>query len=284
MVVVPRCHAGLPPLCSGLLALVWLGCAAIGSVQAATSTPASDAGGVKLEVADVVELSVVGRPELTTTIKVSEVGQLEVPLAGSIPVLGISLEAAAERVATAYREGEFFVDPDVRIALVVPRLPPISVGGEVVQPGRLAFVKDLTVKDAVARVGGLTPQAAEVAYILRFSGSEGIPVRIEVDLANPDFAAGSRNVVLLAGDRLEVLAAPRFTIQGAVRNPSAYALRRGVTVNLAIEAAGGLTERGSRKRVEIRRKDGSGRVRLIDAEIDDLVQANDVIEVKERRF
>lgn len=295
MTDVPRCHAGFRPFCTGLLALVLLGCAMLGSVQAAdvragaaapsTATlPGPDEGGVKLEVGDVVEVSMVGRPELTTTTRVSPQGHLEVPLAGSIPVLGVSLESAAERVATAYREGEFFVDPEVHVALVVPRPQPISVGGEVMQPGRIQFVKDLSVRDAVARLGGLTPRAAEVAYILRFSGSEGVPVRIEVDLANPDFAAGSRNVILLAGDRLEVLAAPRFTIQGAVANPNAYPLRRGVTVSAAIDAAGGLSERGSRKRVQIRRKDGAGRVRDIDAEMEDLVQANDVIEVKERRF
>lgn len=300
MVDFPLYRAGFAPFCTRLLAALLLACtmpgpgagaqaaaAAPGRPAAAAAKPAdpgSDASDLRLEAGDTVELSMVGRPELTIKTKVSDEGNLDVPLAGSVPVLGASLATAAERVATAYREGEFFIDPEVHITLAVPRPEQIGVGGEVVHPGVVTLVRNLSVKDAVALVGGVTPRAAEVAYILRRSVAGSAPVRIEVDLVNAGFALNSQNVILLAGDRLEVPPSPRFEVQGAVRNPASYSLRRGMTVSQAIEAAGGLNGRGSSRRVAILRKDATGTVRELDADTGNVVQANDVIRVKERLF
>jgi polysaccharide export outer membrane protein len=63
-----------------------------------------------------------------------------------------------------------------------------------------------------------------------------------------------------------------------------YRVEPGMTVTQAIARAGGVTARGSRKRVEIRRKGPDGREQTFSARPDEPVQANDVLRVKESIF
>jgi len=63
-----------------------------------------------------------------------------------------------------------------------------------------------------------------------------------------------------------------------------YKLERGMTVSRAISAGGGLTTRGSERRVVIKRKDKSGKEQHYSAKGSDLLQADDVLMVKEGLF
>lgn len=235
-----------------------------------------------LSAGDVITLTVFGRPELTTTVYVSESGSIDVPLAGSIPVSGLSPGEAAERVATAYREGQYLIDPQVNIVLAAFRSQQISVLGEVARPGRFPMDTRTSVLDALAQAGGVTEQGANRAFILRRSGG-GVD-RFEVDLTDLLSRGAGQVVELRAGDTVVVPRAELFYIYGEVQRPNSYALRPGMTVIEAISLAGGLTQRGSSRRVQVKRKDKDGALRTVDAEVDDRVRADDVINVRERIF
>ena len=78
---------------------------------------------------------------------------------------------------------------------------------------------------------------------------------------------------------------------GAKVAPEAYAARlsglvteHGMTVVQALSRSGGVTQRGSSNRVEIRRRDADGQFVTLRPELTDLVQADDVILIKERIF
>lgn len=237
---------------------------------------------VTLAPGDSITMSVFGRPELTLTGYVSDAGMIDVPLAGSIPVAGLSPAQAAERVATAYREGEYLVDPQVNIVLAAIRSQQISVLGEVERPGRFPIDTRTTVLDALAQAGGIGPLGDEKAFILR-RGADGVD-RYEVDLRDLLSAGAGQVVQLRAGDTIVVPKAPLFYIYGEVQRPNAYPLRGGMTVIEAIAVAGGLTPRGSSRRIEIKRNLKDGDTRRFDADIDNAVQPEDVINVKERIF
>jgi len=57
-----------------------------------------------------------------------------------------------------------------------------------------------------------------------------------------------------------------------------------MTVIEAIAKAGGITLRGSQRRVEIKRKQPSGSYSTVKAKLGDLVQPDDVVQVKESIF
>ena len=83
-----------------------------------------------------------------------------------------------------------------------------------------------------------------------------------------DYRIGSQVIVREAQD---------FFISGEVRAPGAYPARAGLTVEQALALAGGLTERGSTRRIEIKRV-GEEEI-LKGVQLDDLVKPGDTIKV-----
>ena len=78
--------------------------------------------------------------------------------------------------------------------------------------------------------------------------------------------------------------AAQFFVTGEVSHPAAYRLEPGLTVLQAIAQAGGVTARGSERRVEIKRTMAGGEVLTISAKSSEKIFANDVIRVKESIF
>ncbi|HEX5757444.1 MAG TPA: SLBB domain-containing protein, partial [Arenimonas sp.] len=91
-------------------------------------------------------------------------------------------------------------------------------------------------------------------------------------------------LTLRGGDSVFVPGAEQFSIYGEVNAPNIYRLDPGMTVVEAITRGGGVTPRGSRSRVEIRRVKSDGSFETRSAELDDRVEPNDVVRVKERLF
>jgi polysaccharide export outer membrane protein len=63
-----------------------------------------------------------------------------------------------------------------------------------------------------------------------------------------------------------------------------YRLEPGMTVIQAVARAGGITVRGSDRRIEIKRPAKDGKYEIIHAKPDDVIAADDVIRVKESIF
>ena len=90
--------------------------------------------------------------------------------------------------------------------------------------------------------------------------------------------------MVAGGDTVYVPRAPQFYVYGEVQKPGMYKLERGMTVSRAISAGGGLTTRGSERRVVIKRKDKNGKEQQYSAKGSDLLAADDVVMVKEGLF
>ncbi|MGH8737617.1 MAG: SLBB domain-containing protein, partial [Burkholderiales bacterium] len=109
--------------------------------------------------------------------------------------------------------------------------------------------------------------------------------RIEVDVPAM-YRAGdfSRDIELHSGDSIYVPRAPVFYIYGEVRRAGVYRLEPGMTVAQALSVGGGLTERGTERGLEIRRRTPDGKAREIEARLTASVEPDDVIYVKESLF
>ena len=75
-----------------------------------------------------------------------------------------------------------------------------------------------------------------------------------------------------------------FYIYGEVIHAGAYPVKAGMTVMQAISIGGGITPRGSERRIKLRRLQADGKTREYDASLVDVVKADDVIFVKEALF
>ena len=76
---------------------------------------------------------------------------------------------------------------------------------------------------------------------------------------------------------------PPFYMAGQVRNPGVHILEPGMTVQQAIALAGGLTDRGSDRRITASRL-VKGKLTDIGLKLEDRVMANDVITIGQRLF
>ena len=94
----------------------------------------------------------------------------------------------------------------------------------------------------------------------------------------------SQNYVVKQGDIAYVPRMKEFFVYGEVRNPGVYRLRPGMTVIQALSASGGLSERGTDKGIVVTRRSQDGKTGNIDVGINDLLQPDDVLIIKEGLF
>jgi polysaccharide export outer membrane protein len=105
-----------------------------------------------------------------------------------------------------------------------------------------------------------------------------------VNLQSLQSGALSQNVALRAGDTIFVPRAETVFVSGEVRNPGEYVMRSsGMTVRQALALAGGVSERGSSRRIQIVRV-VNGKEETISATLQMTLKAGDTIVVQERYF
>jgi polysaccharide biosynthesis/export protein len=236
-----------------------------------------------LGVGDWVTIEIQGQRDSTSSY-VNADGTITVPLAGNVPVAGISPVQAAARVAKALMDGGYFIDPHVTVRVTQPLSQLVSVLGEVETPGRFPITARTTIVDLLAQAGGMKETASDMGYLLR-SDDTGHTVNYPIKL---NMANGSKEApptwVLQGGDSLVVPRADHFSVIGEVTTPGRYPLEPGMTVIQAIARAGGITERGSERRIQVKRADKPGHYQTLSAKAGDPVMADDIIRVKESLF
>lgn len=237
-----------------------------------------------LGIGDAVSVQVYGRPELSVTTYVGDDGSMPVPLAGNVAVAGLAPAKAAEKIAAAFRQRQLLVDPQVTVFLVQSRSQQVSVLGAVRSPGRYGVESTTTVLDVLAQAGGIADNGGTTVVVMR-PDDAGRLTRHVTDLQG--LGDSDRELPLLTlrgGDSVFVPGAEQFSIYGEVNTPNIYRLDPGMTVVEAITRGGGVTPRGSRSRVEIRRVKPDGSFETRSAALDDRIEPNDVVRVKERLF
>jgi polysaccharide biosynthesis/export protein len=246
-------------------------------------SPAARAQTSVLGAGDSVTIQIFGEQE-ATPVYVGDDGTINVPYVGKIPVAGISPVEAANRVTKALKDGGFFVDPHVTVLVTQTRSQMVSIVGEVGSPGRYPITPRTTLVDLLAQAGGVKETAADVGYIVR-TDEAGLVTRYPVNLnVVKDIPDAPSTLTLMGGDSLVVPRAEQFSIEGEVTSPGRYRIEPGMTVMQAIARAGGITARGSERRVRIKRAQKPGQYQDIHAKPGDLVKAGDIIVVKESIF
>ncbi|MGZ5038650.1 MAG: polysaccharide export protein EpsE [Usitatibacter sp.] len=251
------------------------------------STDAQAAADLRLEalgMGDLVRVTVFRNPELTTEARVSERGTILFPMLGEVPISGLTPSQAGQRIADRLRAGKYVVNPEVNVSLAQVNSRQVSVLGAVAKPGRYPLDStNVRLSDFLAVAGGIAAGGSDEVTIL--TNRSGKQEKIEVDLGkmlrNGDF---SKNVALEPGDTIFVQKAPMVYIYGEVQKAGAYPLTPHMTVMQALAMGGGVTVRGTERGIKISRREDNGNTRRIDASLNDSVQPDDVIYVRESLF
>jgi polysaccharide export outer membrane protein len=226
----------------------------------------------KLGVGDALRVTVFQQPDLTTETRVTERGTISMALLGEVKVAGLSATDAAKHIAGQLKSGKFLRNPQVSVAVTTVRSRQVNLLGMVARPGRYPLDDTSSqLTDVIAAAGGIAEGGADFVTLVREGKSQRIPLM-------------AKGVYLKNGDTLHVERAPVFYIYGEVARSGAYRIEPNMTVMQAIAAGGGITPRGSDRRLKLRRPDAKGKLVETDVGLQDTIKPDDVIYVRESIF
>jgi polysaccharide export outer membrane protein len=238
---------------------------------------------VLLGPGDVVKMSVYGSPDLSLETRVSESGNITFPLLGQVSVGGLSVAAAEKKIGDMLEKGGYLKKAQVNMLVTTLASQQVSVLGYVNRPGRYAVEGRRKVLDLLAMAGGIHGEGGDIINLVRTRNGNTTRETIDVvDMVRKGEL--NKDYEVAGGDVIYVERAPRAYVTGEVTRPGPFRLERGMTVQQAVSAGGGLSLRGSNNGMKITRKDASGNPVTINVKASDPVQVDDVIVVRESWF
>jgi polysaccharide export outer membrane protein len=270
------------PILSSFARFARLAFAVVGA--ALLTAPAWAQTGEAIGEGDTVRVTVFQSPDLSVEGRVGADGAIPYPLLGQVKIAGLSTAAAGGRIADQLKRGGYLKNPQVTVAVTAMRSRQVSVLGHVTRPGRYALDDSSSrLTDVLALAGGIAPTGDDIVQVMINRGGKIAKMAVDVPVM---FKSGdlSKNIEVRSGDTIFVSRAPVFYIYGEVTHSGAYRLEQNMSVMQALSVGGGLSPRGTDRGLKVNRLMPDGSVRTIDAKLTDLVQADDVIYVKESIF
>jgi polysaccharide biosynthesis/export protein len=131
-----------------------------------------------LDAGDRIRLTVFEQEGITNTYSVDQAGYISVPLIGSVPARGKTIQQIEAAVADKLKKG-YLRDPD--IAVEVDRYRPLFIMGEVGAAGQYSYVPGMTAQKAIAAAGGFSPRAnQENVDVTRQINGESLTGRVTI--------------------------------------------------------------------------------------------------------
>jgi len=134
----------------------------------------------RLSKSDVVDIAFTFSPEFNQTLTVQPDGYIVLCGAGMVLAEGLTLLQFREELVRAY--AGILNEPDITVSLKEFEKPYFLASGEVAHPGKYELRGDLTVNEAVAIAGGLTPQARHSQVVVFRRISTGVAETHVIDL------------------------------------------------------------------------------------------------------
>lgn len=262
-----------------LLSVVFIVLTVVASAQAQGS-PAARPTDYVVGPQDVLRIVVFEEPTLSGSFRIDADGSFQYPFLGRVAAAGKSLRDLEQQMSKQL-EGGFVRRAQVSMEVEQFRSRSLFVIGEVRSPGKFPMTGQMTVLEALAAAGSVTPNAGSEVLVLRTATADAAqpvsPVAANeanvrrVNLADLQLGKLSENIPLQEGDTVFVPKAEKFYMTGQIKSPGAYTWERGLTVLQAMSLAGGLTDKGSNRRMRV--------IRLIEGKkVERSISLTDVIE------
>lgn len=181
-------HDGIGAWTCAALFVLTAGCSTVEDAprgkDAYAAIPAPPAVGMDYRIAadDVLRISIYHEPGLSMEdARVTAAGMVRMPLAGDVPVAGLSASEAADVIAGRLGQ-RYLVSPQVTVFVKNAVGRRVTVDGEVREPGLFPFDGRLTLSRAVAMAKGPT-RLASLGQIVVVREEEGQRLAAMFDLA-----------------------------------------------------------------------------------------------------
>lgn len=124
--------------------------------------------------------------------KVSQSGEIFLPLVGSVKVVGLNRRQARERVEAVLKE--YIREP--RVGMVINTDGRVMIFGAVIQPGMFNMKNKMSVMEAILAAGGFQREKAEMSNVIIIRGPVEKPTILKLNLKK----------MILKGDRTDDIA------------------------------------------------------------------------------
>ncbi len=217
-------------------------------------------------------------------------GALDFPLIGQVQASGKTISEL--RAELASKLSKYINTPDITVNLVESASRPVSVVGEVVNPGVRQMVGPQHLLDAISMAGGLKPDAGPNVLVTRqpqwgklqagavtedeatHSSSTKLPLDSLLALKAPE-----NNILMEPGDTVSVPRAELVYVVGDVKKPGGFELTAHNTMELlhAVSLAEGLVPNNAASHARILRPapNGDGPVSEIPIDIPKILAGKD---------
>lgn len=232
---------------------------------------------------DSIKIFVYGHPDLTTETKINDAGNITFPLIGEVLVDGLTPSALERKLVKLFVSRDLLRNPQVNVLTSSLHSQMVSVLGEVRNQGRYPIEGKRSLTDILTMAGGILPEGGEIVTIIRLDGDKWTRQTINVlDMVKSNDLAG--NIIVKSDDLIYVERAPRFYIYGEVQRAGSYRLERNMTVVQGLSMGGGLNPKGTERGLKIQRRDADGKLEMLNAKPNDLIQPDDVLYIRESIF
>lgn len=255
-------------------------------MPAAASAAASATPGYQIAPGDVIGVSVVNFPNLTTSqAMVTPDGTISLPLLDQVSVTGLTQEQVTRLLVRKWRK--YVINPSVTVSLVQKHAQTVVLNGYLTRTGVLDYKPGLHLLDALAQMGGALPAADATRAVLTHPDGTKVPL----DLSHPETKAGTEvDVVLQPGDILYMPQQEgKVSVTGdGIKQPGSMYYKENLTLLDAISASGGvnpdtadlpaatLTRNGGDKKIDLQALLKAG-----DPKADVLLASGDIINIPE---
>jgi polysaccharide biosynthesis/export protein len=238
---------------------------------------------------DQLRITVFDEPELTNTYRVEGDGFITFPLINRVAAAGLTPAELQDRIRTHLANG-YLKNPTVRVEIEQYKSQYVIVGGEVRMPGKISMTGTMTLPEALAAAGSPTAAASTEVIVtharkpIADGALDKAPDSIHVNLKKLQLGTAGQDILLQDGDTIFVPKAQTFYINGLVRNAGQFIWEPGLSVQQAIALAGGLSERGSDRRIKVDRRMPDGTIKEMSVDLNSLVEPNDTVKISQRIF
>ena len=201
---------------------------------------------------DLVEMSVFDTPELSGKLRVSNTGDIILPLVGSIHVASMKAGDVQNLIRQKFIDGGFLKDPQVTVFVAEYATQGVSVLGEIKSPGIYPAFGAHTLMDYISLAGGLTPLAGTNITVARMGHSDD-PEHVKISASSAP--KPMNNPEILPGDSIFVEKTGLVYVIGEVARPGGFPMDHDdhLTILQAIALAQGTTYTAAKSSTKILR-------------------------------
>jgi polysaccharide export outer membrane protein len=207
---------------------------------------------------DLVEMSVFDTPELSGKLRVSNAGDVILPLVGTVHVDGLNATDVQSLIRRKLIDGGFVNDPQVTVFVNEYATQGVSVLGEVKTPGIYPAFGAHNLIAYISVAGGLTPLAGTTITITRAAHPDQ-PEQVKISASTASNPLN--NPAILPGDTIFVEKTGLVYVVGDVVRPGGFPMDHDehLTVLQAVALAMGVNYTAAKSSVRIIRTTTAGR-------------------------